>query len=138
MVIDRPVADVWAFVSDLAMTPQWRTTVTSVTPPTELAAGSEFEATTRLLGRGWQWRLRITSVEPERVLSYQTIDGVADIEVEYRLARDDAGCHFALAGRSRPSGPVSRLVDRAGAWKLRREIEGQLQNLKRILEAPLD
>ena len=38
------------------------------------------------------------------------------------------------AGRSRPSNLVTRLIDRAAAWQLKREIDGNVVNLKRILE----
>ena len=135
IVIDRPVADVWAFVSDLASTPKWRTSVTDVEPGVELAVGNEFGATTKVLGRQWRWRLRLTAVEHEARLAYEVSEGVTDIRVEYRLEPTDAGgCRFTLAGESRPTNLLTRVLDRPAAWQLRREIAKQLSKLKDLME----
>lgn len=134
--IARPVADVWAFVSDIGATPRWRTTVRSVTPPERLAVGAEFEATTRVFGRTWSWRIRIAALEIERRLGYEVVDGVADLTVEYLLEAVDDGCHFTLVGESRPKNMLTRVLDRPAAWNLRRETADHLPNLKRIMEAP--
>ena len=108
--------------------------MTSVTPPGELTAGSEFDATTRVLGRDWSWRLRITSVSTNDQLGYEVVDGLVDIQVDYELKSSDDGCLFTLTGRSRPKNLLTRLVDRAGAWQLKREMNTHVENLKRILE----
>lgn len=136
IVIQRPVADVWAFVADLAATPRWRTTVTSVAPPAELVVGAEFVATTRVLFRNWSWRVRVTDLAPHRLLAYEVVDGFTDIRTEYRLAAlTDESCRFTLAGESRPRDLLTRLLDRPGAWNLRRETASHLPNLKRIMES---
>ncbi|MEM7272071.1 MAG: SRPBCC family protein [Actinomycetota bacterium] len=134
VVINRPVSDVWAFVTDLSETPRWRTSVTTVEPPETLAVGAEFGATSRVLGRNWSWRLRITTVTDNQELGYEVVDGMVDIDVHYRLDEVGGGCRFTLSGRSRPSNLPGRLLDRAGAWQLKREMDGQVQELKRILE----
>ena len=87
-----------------------------------------------MLGRDWSWRLRLTSVAPGEELGYEVVEGIIDMRVHYRLERSGDGCRFTLTGRSRPSNIVARLLDFAGAWQLRREVDSQLRNLKRILE----
>lgn len=91
-----------------------------------------------MLGRDWSWRLQLTSVVPEEELGYAVIEGIVNIEVEYGLEGSDDGCLFTLAGRSRPGSLFARLIDRVGAWQLRREIDGQVKTLKRILETSED
>lgn len=108
--------------------------MTSVTPPAQLTVGSDFDATTRVLGRNWSWHLRITSAVPNERLGYTVVEGIVDIQVDYQLEKSDKGCRFTLTGQSRPTNLVTRLIDRAGAWQLKREIDGQVNNLKHILE----
>ncbi|MEM7337194.1 MAG: SRPBCC family protein [Actinomycetota bacterium] len=134
-MIDRPVADVWNVIADLARTPEWRTTVTSVEPPETLAVGAEFDAATRVLGRTWSWRLRITAVAVGEHLAYEVVQGMVDILVDLRLEDVDGGCRFTFTGTSHPTNPLARLLDWAGAWQLRREMDGQVSNLKKLVEA---
>ena len=135
IVIDRPVPAVWAVATDLARTPEWRTTVTSVEPPPELASGERFRATTRLLGRRWTWALELTAVDHERRFAYRVVEGFTDLEVAYLLEPKGDGCRFTMTGTSSSRGVVARAVEPLAARALRRQLDQQLANLRRLVES---
>lgn len=135
VLIRRPPADVWDFVSDLERTPRWRTTVTSIEPPTELKVGERFSGTTRLIGRTWKWVLELTEVDPPSTLGYVVVDGVAELFVTYRVDEHPMGSRFSLTGGVEKAGFVGRMVAPFAARALERETPAHLENLKRILES---
>lgn len=136
--IERPVMDVWVYVTDLPRTPLWRTTVRTVTAPSALGVGQSFTASTRVLGRTWEWVLEITALEPPNRFTYAVVHGVAPLAVEYRL--DDAadGCDFALVASVDAVRLPARVLEPIAGRVLRRETVRHLANLKRILEAGSD
>ena len=81
--IDRPVQEVFAFVTDLPRTPEWRTTVLraeaiqwqAVSP-----VGAHFRAITRVAGRRWNWVLEVTAWDPPGRFAY-VVEGSVPMEV---------------------------------------------------------
>jgi len=136
--LDQPVADVWALVTDLARWPEWRTTITSIEPPTALTVGAPFSGTTHLLGRTWRWGLELTVVEPGERLAYDVVRGVAKPTVEYRLEPLDGGCRFTMSGSIDRMGLLGRILAPVALPSLRREAAIAVANLERLLESPAD
>ena len=127
-----PPSEVWAFVSDLAATPRWRTTVERVDPPPEVAMGTQMPATTRVFGKRWRWTIEITALDPPRRLAYRTT-GLATIDVEYLLEpTGDGGTRFRFTGSS-PS-KLAVIARRT----LDREARKALSNLRTILDGESD
>lgn len=119
---------VWAFVSAMASTPRWRTTVETVDAPPELEVGTRMAATTRVFGKRWRWTIEITALEPPRHLAYRTT-GIATIDVAYRIdPMPDGGSRFTFTGSS-----SSRLAVFAKPT-LDREARAALANLRSILD----
>jgi hypothetical protein len=123
------------YVSDLAKTPTWRTTVTSIEPPDLLRVGVQFPATTRLLGRTRRWMLEITEFEEGRHLGYVVAQGVVKPHVSYRVEPELDGTRFTMTGGIDRLGPGRRLLTSVAHPALRRETAAHLQNLERILES---
>lgn len=136
--IDCPVDDVWAFVSDVGAWPTWRTTITSVEPPTSLEAGAPFSGTTRLLGRTWRWGLELTVVEPGECLAYDVVKGVAKPTVEYHLEPIEGGCRFTMSGHIERMGLLGSVLAPLALPALRRESVDHVGLLKGILEGRSD
>lgn len=134
IVIRRTPDDVWNYVSDLAETPTWRTTVTSIDPPEHLRVGEHFSGTTRVLGRTWPWRMVLTEVDPGRRLGYVVVEGVVKPEVTYLLETDPRGTRFTMTGAIAKFGAAGRLLQPLAVPVLRRETAAHLQNLKACLE----
>jgi uncharacterized membrane protein len=135
VIIRRAPSDVWDFVSHLATTPTWRTTVTSIEPPDTLQVGEQFSATTRLLGRTWRWVLELTELDDGRQLDYVVVQGVVKPYVSYRVEPDPDGTRFTMTGGINQFGLGGRLLTRFAHPALRRETAAHLTNLKSLLES---
>ena len=85
VIIDRPLAEVFAFVTDLRNETRWQPEIRSVTleDPLPLMTGATFREERVTLGRRYDWRFRITRFEAPRVIEIETITGTAP----YRGAR---------------------------------------------------
>lgn len=125
---------VWAYTTDLGRTPEWRTTIGSIEPPTELRVGEPFSGTTRLLGRTWRWKLRVTVVEPDQRFAYVVVEGVAKPSVEYRIEPTPSGCRFTMSGWIVDKNLAARVLVPFALRALRRETVRHLDNLQRILD----
>lgn len=136
VVIRRDPGDVWDYVADLAETPRWRTTVTSIEPPDELRVGARFTGTTRLLGRTWRWVLELTTVDTGRELGYAVVRGVVKPRVSYLVEPHPDGTRFTLTGTLPQPGLTGRLLSPLARPALRRETAAHLRNLRRHLESP--
>ena len=136
--IDRPPPFVWALVTDLARTPEWRTTIRTIDAPLEPAVGVPFSGTTRLLGRTWTWELAVTAWEPPRRFAYTVTKGVATPTVEYLVEPDGDGTRFRFSGYIDEMTVVARLLRPPAMWALRRETRAHLVRLKELLEAGSD
>jgi uncharacterized protein YndB with AHSA1/START domain len=140
VTIDRPPEEVFAYVTDLARTPEWRATVleaealdwTDGTP----AVGRRFRAVTRVAGRRWRWVLEVTEHEPPERFAYRVAEGSYELQVAYRCEPEGTGCRFTMVGRAgQPDGAFGRQVVPLLGRLMAREMRGHLLKLKRVLEA---
>jgi hypothetical protein len=120
----------------MPQTPRWRTTVRSVEQPDPLAVGTRFAATTRLLGKTWDWVLEVSALELETRFAYRIVEGVAKMTVEYQFEATESGCRFTMSAESDGDGTLARMLKPIAARTLRRESERHVANLKRLLESP--
>jgi uncharacterized membrane protein len=138
VVIDRPAEEVFAFVTDLTRTPEWRTTVRQTDAlqwQGTSAVGARFRAVTRVAGRRWNWVLEVTRWDPPGRFAYAVVEGSVPMEVEYRCQAHGEGCRFTMvASANKLEGVLGRVVVPMIAWGMRREARAHVGNLKRILE----
>jgi len=77
VIIHRPLAEVFAFVTDLRNETRWQPEIQSVTVEGPLAAGATFRETRVTFGRRFDWRFRITSYDAPDHITIETIEGAA-------------------------------------------------------------
>lgn len=139
VIIDRPVEEVFAFVTDLPRTPEWRTTVRAVDAlewQGVSAVGARFRAVTHVAGHRWDWVLVVTTWDPPGRFAYEVAEGRVPMQVEYNCEGDGEGCRFTMvASANTLQGVFERLVVPVIAWGMRREVRTQVRNLKTILES---
>jgi uncharacterized protein YndB with AHSA1/START domain len=140
VVIRRPVEEVFAYVTDLPRTGEWRTTVLeadALEGSGSSAVGARFRAVTRVAARRWDWILEVTRWDPPSGFAYSVVEGSVPMEVEYRLEQHEEGCRFTLEAATEPiRGIFGRLVVPVIAWGMQREVRMHVRNLQRILEVP--
>jgi uncharacterized protein YndB with AHSA1/START domain len=137
VVIDRPVEEVWEFMSDFSNTPKWspdivETKQTSIGP---LAVG----ATLLIRHPKQSVKGRVTDYEPNRGFMFEVASGPAKgTKVGYSMERIEQNTRlaytfdFKLEGFYRLVGPfVTGRATKQG----QAEAEANVSNVKRILES---
>jgi hypothetical protein len=140
VVVRRPVVEVFAYVTDLPRTGEWRTTVLEADAlefQGSSAVGARFRAVTRVATRRWDWILEVTRWDPPWGFAYAVVEGSVPMEVEYRLEQHEEGCRFTLEAATETVGGIfGRLVVPVIAFGMRREVRMHVRNLQRILDVP--
>ena len=135
-VIDRPVAEVAAYVSDLARSPEWYANIESAdwkTPP-PLEVGSAVGFVARFLGRRLAYTYEVVELVPGERLVMRTQPGPFPMETAYGWApASDSATRMTLRNRGEPSG-FFRLVAPFTAPAMRAANRKDLRRLKAILE----
>jgi uncharacterized membrane protein len=134
--IERPRAEVAAYVSDPDNAPEWYENIERVEweTPKPLAIGSRIAFVARFLGRTLEYTYEIRELADGEKLVMSTAQGPFPMETTYTW-RDtpSGGTHMTLRNRGRPAG-FSKLVSPFMGPAVRRANRKDLANLKRIVE----
>lgn len=134
ITINRPVAEVFAFVADGTTARQWRPAVLDV----ERIGGSGLEATYRQGVKGPGGRriaadYEVYDVDPNRRIAFRAIAGPVRPTGEYRFEEADGGTRMSFALSAQLGWLKGLLMSRAVQSSMDAEMAA-LDNLKRILE----
>jgi carbon monoxide dehydrogenase subunit G len=131
--IQRPPADVFAFIADGETAPQWRPGVTDVTHVSGDGVGAVYRQGVKgPFGRRVPADYEITAHEPGRLLAFRAIAGPVRPTGRYELAPDGEGTRvrFSLACEL---GGLKRLMA-PGVHKSMRAEVASLDRLRAVLE----
>jgi ligand-binding SRPBCC domain-containing protein len=136
--IDRPVAEVYAYVTDPSKLATWQTNTISVESldPGPLAVGSRLrEVHSGPGGREIASVVEVAVLDRDRRFVLKMIDGPlpVDADITFTAAGDGALMNFGVSGR--PRGAM-RLLQPLLARALRRQFRQHGEELKRVLERP--
>lgn len=134
IVVDRPVDEVFAFVSDVANDPKYREDILDArwTAPNGPGLGKTFEHHLNFMGRKW-FTGKVTHYQPNRRIEVQYISG--SIRPTYSMTFEALGAGTRIVHRSTvQTFGLLRLMEpimpRMGKARLARDY----LNLKRLLE----
>ena len=136
LTIDRPLEDVFAYVSDVERVPDWAAPAlerekVSAGP---VGVGTRYRAVDHLPGRRVEFTEVITHWEPrERVGLRMQAPFNADVGLRFRPT-DEGGTHIHLSLDMKPSGLMGLLTPLLRV-PVRRMFKKDLESLKRILES---
>jgi uncharacterized protein YndB with AHSA1/START domain len=138
VVIDKPVPQVWAFLADLKNTPQWDVGVTEtrVTSDGPLGLGTTFENVGMFLGRYSIREYQVTEFEPNQRVTVDMSAPPGFIRhggVSYAFEPEGAGTKLTATARLELRG-LFKLLQPMMMRRGTRDFEGDLANLKRLLE----
>jgi uncharacterized protein YndB with AHSA1/START domain len=135
-VIDRPRAEVAAYVADPSHAPDWYVNIKSVewkTPP-PLHVGSRLAFVAHFLGRRLAYTYEILELVPGERLVMRTAEGPFPMETTYTWQSQGEGrTRMTLRNRGQPSG-FSKLVAPLMAAAMRKANQKDLAALKALLE----
>jgi uncharacterized protein YndB with AHSA1/START domain len=136
LVINRPVEEVFAFISDPQNQPRWRAATLEITRISSepLDVGSVVKGRFTFLGRPFEGNLEIIAREPHRSYATRMIEGPFPLEAHYTLKPVDGGTHLTLLIEGQPGG-FFKLAEPLVVNLAKRSYESDLHNLKEMLEA---
>ena len=136
LVINRPVEEVFAFVSNAENLPRWRATTLEVTKtsPGPVGVGSAFKGRFSFLGRQFDGNFEITAHEPNRIYAGKILAGPFPLETRYTLEPIDSGTKLIFVAVGEPGG-FFKLAEPLVVNLAKRQYEADLHNLKELMEA---
>ena len=134
--INRPVEEVFDFVSNSENLPRWRATALAVKKASAgpLTLGGIFRGRFTFLGRQFDGNLEVTAHQANHVYATKMTAGPFPLETRYTFEAIEGGTriHFVMEGEP---GGFFKMAEPVVVNVARRSYETDLQNLKDILEA---
>lgn len=136
ITINRPVQDVWDFVSDCTNEPKWHTDCISAraTSPLPLQTGST-QAWAMSYAKGEEANLKVTALEPGRLEQLETVAAPMNIKptLTYTFEPAGTGTKFTRAMEVRPTG-ITRLMEPFLRRMMTKNNAGYVRTLKQVLD----
>ena len=134
--IQRPPAEVFAFLADAENDRKWRDGIVDI----RRQGGGDVGVGTRYrqrmkgpLGRRIPASIEITAYEPERLIAFHALEGPVRPEGRYELSPSDGGTRLLFALRAETGG-LKKLMAPMVRRTMEREV-GRLEQLKTVLES---
>jgi uncharacterized protein YndB with AHSA1/START domain len=102
--IDRPPAEVFAYLTDLDNLPQWQASAIEAHWEGEKAAGARVKEVRKFLGRHMESELEVAEYEPDRRLVLKTLTGPVPLTAEHTFGPLNGGTRLVFHGEGEPGG----------------------------------
>jgi uncharacterized membrane protein len=130
VTIDRPVPDVFAYVTDIRNVPEWQESAVSAE---WLEEGHRFRERRHFMGRDADIELEVTTLEPERRFDVRAAKAPVKFEIRHSFEGVEGGTRVRVHGEAKLGGAL-----RLAAGMARRQAEHQFRRdfdrLKELLE----
>ena len=135
IVINRPLEEVFAYLTDVANWSRWNEAVGNVvqTPPGAMGLGTTLRGASEVMGRTMQWSGQILEYEPNNKVVQKMHVGPAEIQASWIFQPVEGGTRLTMRSEAGTSGPfriAGPLMDRV----VKKQLEGNLARLKAVLE----
>ena len=132
--IDRPPAQVFGVVTDVARQPEWSAAVEKVADLTDPQPrrGTSWTQVTHLLGRTVEVHARVVGLEADRSFAYR-VDRPAPVQMTWHFDPTSTGTHVEVVAEG-DAGLFAALV-RPMLGPLKEALDADLRRLKTRLEA---
>jgi uncharacterized membrane protein len=136
--IQRPLRDVFSVVGNLENDPRWQQAVTNVTKVSTgpIVEGTRFRHVVRLMGRPTVVDMEFLHFDRERRYVLDCVTGPLEFTTDVRFEPVARGTRMVTLVAGQPKGLV-KLAAITLSNHRRHEIESDLHNLKRMMEAGL-
>ena len=128
--IDRPVGEVFAYVSDVRNVPQWQESAESAE---WIEEGRRFRERRNFMGRIAEIELEVEALEPERRFDVRAVKAPVKFQIRHSFEARDGGTLLRVHGEAKLGGAL-----RFAAGMAKRQAEGQFrrdfERLKAVLE----
>lgn len=136
VVIDRPIDEVFEFVSNPENDSQWQSGVLESGQTSEgpMGVGATSREVRQFLGRRIESTVEITEYEPKRKIGFKSTSGPIPFKVAYMFEPVEGGTKLSTVGEAEPGG-FFKMAEPIAMRMFEREMKGNFANLKDILEA---
>jgi uncharacterized membrane protein len=131
ITIERPVADVFAYVSDVRNLPEWQG---SAVAADWIEEGRRFRERRSFLGRTAETELEVTAAESNRRFDVKTVRAPVRYAIRHSFAAADGGTRLRVEAEAATGGPL-RLAAAVAKKQAQRQLRADLERLKQLLEA---
>ena len=132
--IERPVEDVFAYLTDVARLPEWQSSAEAAELEGDLAEGARIKEVRTFMGRRATSTLEVTEYDPPRRFSLHVVEGPIEYAVEHALEAVDGRTRITFVGRGE-TGRVPRLMHGTVRRAVERQFLKDLEALKHRLES---
>jgi len=135
-LIDRPVQEIYTFLSNPLNLPRWQTMILDVQQISKgpMGPGATFSTRGEMLGRRIEGIGEIVEFEPPLKFGYQASAGPITVRVGFALKPVGSGAKVTLSARGEPGG-MFKLAEGMLARQVKSQMEENLVRLKRLLES---
>ena len=135
VLVDRPIKDVFAFVSNPNNMSQWNSTVVSLQQaiPGTVEVGTKFKTVGEMMGRRVEGEMQITIHEPDTQCGFQLQAGPMQVNLTFAFKTVGTGTKISLNAQGNPGG-IYKLAEGVMAGQVKSMMEGNLARLKTALE----
>lgn len=135
VLVDRPLKDVFAFVSNPNNMSKWNSAVVSLEQvnPGKVDVGSKFKTVGEMMGRRIEGEMQITAYEPDTKCGFQVTAGPMQVNLTLTFKTVGTGTKVSLNAQGNPGG-LFKLAEGVMAGQVKSMMEGNLARLKSVLE----
>ncbi|MBI3164788.1 MAG: SRPBCC family protein [Chloroflexi bacterium] len=135
VLVDRPMKDVFAFVSNPNNMSRWNSAVVSLqqSTPGAVGVGTKFKTVGEMMGRRIEGELQITIYEPDTKCGFQLQAGPMQVNLTLAFKTVGTGTKVSLNAQGNPGG-IFKLAEGVMAGQVKSMMEGNLARLKTVLE----
>ena len=134
-LIDRPVKDVFAFVTNPNNMPKWNSAVVSMQQitPGPVSMGTKFKSVGEMMGRRIEGEMQVVAFEPDSKYGFQMNAGPVQVNVLLNFKTVGTGTKLSLNAQGNPGG-LFKLAEPVMAGRVKSLMEENLARLKTVLE----
>ena len=133
--IERPVADVFAYVTDPSRLATWQTNTVSAEQEGDgpLGLGTRLREVHRAGGRDLESLVEVSEYEPDRTFALRVVEGALPVDARITFEPTDNGTLMHFGAHGQPTG-VLRLAEPLLRRTLKRQFGAHCATLKQVLE----
>jgi carbon monoxide dehydrogenase subunit G len=134
-LIDRPVKDVFAFITNPANMSKWNSAVVSMEQitPGAVGVGTKFKNIGEMMGRRIEGEMEVIAFEPDSKYGFQMNAGPMQVNVTLTFKTVGTGTKLSLNAQGNPGG-IFKLAEGVMQGRVKSMMEENLARLKSVLE----
>jgi carbon monoxide dehydrogenase subunit G len=135
-LVDRPMPEIFTFLSNPLNLPKWQSMIASIeqVTPGAMGVGSKYKVAAEMMGRKIDGLMEITTFSPPDKFGFTNQAGPMQVTVTVTLKPVGTGAKIALHADGNPGG-VFKIAEGMLAGQVKSQMEANLARLKSVLEA---